>query len=537
MAKAFGIDLGTTFSCVATYDEKYNKTEVLKNNAGDATTPSVVYVESDTSVVVGKQAINQLKGKNARKVVSFAKRLIADDKKCEEGKFENYPMMRGEQLTPTTASSHILKKLMENPSVKNLIGNENPNVVITFPAYFSASARRRTIQAGEIAGLNVLGTIEEPVAAAFAYGYRDETRNKVILVYDLGGGTFDVTVVKFDENGDATVLAKGGDPLLGGVDWDNDFAFYIWSQYSQQCPQKIELCESDFSSEEISDLDKLRKVNHFRRLAQEAKHGLTDSPIYEVSCDDEGTIISVTREIFDDVTRDRLESTFDKLNEVLSEVSDIEISDVLLVGGSTRMPQVIAGLESYPRFAGKIKFEDPDEAVAKGAAIMAYQMAKKLEETELDTPPPGPKFDNISSKSYGIETCDPKRNNHIYISNIICRGDKIPMERTEKFFTVEDNQNSIKIVVYEADDKRRQIELTDGKKISSENNCVRFDTQVPKETPIAVTFRLDESGVLFVSAKSLVDSGHVDFQLQLKGVMSRGAMMAAKDNVANTATR
>jgi molecular chaperone DnaK (HSP70) len=111
------------------------------------------------------------------------------------------------------------------------------------------------------------------------------------------------------------------------------------------------------------------------------------------------------------------------------------------------------------------------------------------------------------------------------------------MERTEKFFTVEDNQNSIKIVVYEADDKRRQIELTDGKKISSENNCVRFDTQVPKETPIAVTFRLDESGVLFVSAKSLVDSGHVDFQLQLKGVMSQGAMMAAKDNVANTATR
>lgn len=533
MANAFGIDLGTTFSCVATYDEKYNKTEVLKNLEGDATTPSVVYVESDTSVVVGKQAVNQLKGVNARKVVSFAKRLIADDEKCEARNFEGYPISRGEQLTPITTSSHILKKLTENPAVKNLIGNEKPNVVITFPAYFSASARKRTIQAGEIAGLNVLGTIEEPVAAALSYGFRADARNKVILVYDLGGGTFDVTIVKFDENGKAEVLAKDGDHILGGVDWDNDFAFYIWSQYSQQCPQKIELCESDFSSDEISDLEKLRKVNHFRRLAQEAKHGLTDLTSYDIECDNEGTIVSVTRDIFESVTKDRLESTFDILNRVLGEIPDTEISNVLLVGGSTKMPQVKAGLETYSRFSGKIMFEDPDEAVAKGAAIMAYQMSTDVGTGSL---PPGPQIDNISSKSYGIQACDPSRN-HIYISNIICRGDRIPTERTEKFSTIEENQNSIKIVVYESDDKRAQIELNDGKQISREDYCVRFDSSVPKGTSIAVTFKLDKSGVLSVSAKSLVDSGRVDFDLQLQGVMSQGAMLSAKESVSNIATR
>lgn len=517
----FGIDLGTTFSCIARYDDAHDRVEVLTNTEGRNITPSVVFVKDDDNFAVGETALNQLKGPNARQVIAFAKRLLADDALCDKNEFPNYPVFRGQKLNPTTVSSMILKKLTGlNENVQNIVRGGSTDVVITFPAYFSQSARQRTREAGENAGLNVVGMIEEPIAAALSYGFGEKTKNQTVLVYDLGGGTFDITVIHFGEDGTPAVLKKDGDPMKGGVDWDNEFAFHIWNKYILDNPQNIQLALDDFKNPDIADLAKLRKINAFRSFAQKAKHELTTLDTVDVECDADGNVVTVSLEEFNDVTSDLLNSTLGPVDDLISDVGEIE--RVLLVGGSSRMRQVKAGLEdNFPQFKGKIEMCDPDQAVAKGAALYAAaQVAKKTGEPHK-APSIGSGFKNISSKSYGMACY--RFDDVFHVSNLIDAGAELPAVGEETFTTRENGQTQIAVDIYESDAKNEiapdgtnmGISIEQAKKVSDDAHA-DFDHPVPRGTPVAVRFELNESGELHIVAKP--QGGKVlDFKLQLKG--------------------
>lgn len=527
----FGIDLGTTFSCIARYDDAHDRVEVLPNTEGRNITPSVVFVKDDNNFAVGETALNQLKGPNARQVIAFTKRLLAKDELCEKNEFPNYPVFRGQKLNPTTVSSMILKKLTDqNENVQSIVKGGRTDVVITFPAYFSQSARQRTREAGENAGLNVVGMIEEPIAAALSYGFGEKTKNQTVLVYDLGGGTFDITVIHFGEDGTPTVLGKAGDPLRGGVDWDNEFAFHIWSKYVLDNPQNIQLTLDDFKNPDIADLAKLRKLNAFRSFAQKAKHELTEMDSTDVECDADGNLVTVTLEDFDDVTSDLLDSTINAVEKLIGSVSGEkkisgieQIQRVLLVGGSSRMRQVKAGLEgNFPQFKGKIEMCDPDQAVAKGAALYAAAQVAKKAGTPHKGPSIGSGFKNISSKSYGIKCY--RFDDVLHISNIIDAGAELPAVGEETFTTREEGQTCIEVEVYESDFKNEiapdgtnmGIMIEQGKKVSEKAAQAHFDNPVPRGTPVAVRFELSEAGELHIVAKP--QGGRVlDFTIQLKG--------------------
>lgn len=517
----FGIDLGTTFSCIAHYDEAHDRVEVLTNTEGRNITPSVVYVKDDDNFAVGETALNQLKGPNARQVIAFTKRLLADDVLCDKNEFPNYPTFRGNKLNPTTVSSMILKKLTGlNENVQSIVKDGTTDVVITFPAYFSQSARQRTREAGENAGLNVVGMIEEPIAAALSYGFGEKTKNQTVLVYDLGGGTFDITIIHFGADGVPTVLKKDGDPMKGGVDWDNEFAYHLWKKYIQDNPQSIELELEDFKNPGTDDLAKLRKINAFRSFAQHAKHELTTLDTVDVECDGDGNLVTVTLDEFNEVTSDLLNSTLGPVDDLISGVGDIE--RVLLVGGSSRMRQVRAGLEeNFPQFKGKVEMCDPDQAVAKGAALYAAAQRAKNDGTPHKGPSIGAGFRNISSKSYGVACY--RFDDVFHVSNLINLGDKLPAVGEETFYTREQGQTCIAVEIYESDAKNEiapdgtnmGISIESAKKVSDDAHA-DFDNPVPKGTPVAVRFELSESGELHIIAKP--QGGKVlDFKLQLKG--------------------
>lgn len=517
----FGIDLGTTFSCIAHYDEEHDRVEVLTNTEGRNITPSVVFVKDDENFAVGETALNQLKGPNARQVIAFAKRLLADDALCEKNDFPNYPTFRGNKLNPTTVSSMILKKLTGlNENVQGIAKGGSMDVVITFPAYFSQSARQRTREAGENAGLNVVGMIEEPIAAALSYGFGEKTKNQTVLVYDLGGGTFDITVIRFDAEGVPSVLKKDGDPMKGGVDWDNEFAYYLWKKYIQDNPQSIELTPDDFKNPDTAELPKLRKINAFRTFAQHAKHELTTLDTVDVECDGDGNLVTVTLDEFNDVTSDLLNSTLGAVDELISGVG--EIDRVLLVGGSSRMRQVRTGLEdTFSQFKGKVEMCDPDQAVAKGAALYAAAQNAKKGGCPDKGPRIGSGFKNISSKSYGVACY--RFDDVFHVSNLINVGDSLPAVGEETFYTRQQGQTQIALDVYESDVKNEiakdgtnmGIQIESAKKVSDDAHA-DFDNPVAQGTPVAVRFELSESGELHIVAKP--QGGKVlDFKLQLKG--------------------
>ena len=515
----FGIDLGTTNSCIARYDKDFDQLTVIPNIRAQSTTPSVVYLpDGDAPEVVGDTAINQLKVEPKR-VITYTKRLIANDKKFkEDGAFDNYPTFKGIKQNPITISSMILKSLtFNNPGFKELVGNDDYAAVVTFPAYFTDEAKARTKQAAELAGLKRVEMIEEPIAAALSYGVGHDNKNETVLVYDLGGGTFDVTIIQFDANGNGKVLAKEGDPYLGGGDWDNCFGYYLWRRYNEEHKQKVELSPEDFdylkSNKEL-EINVLKRVNKFRLLAQEAKHRLTDLTETDVPIDDD-TVIHVTREEFDNETRLLLLRSFGLVDDVIQGQN---ISSVLLVGGSSLMPQVRKGLEEqYSQFVGKIQLHDPHLAVAKGAAIYC--------DAVFGTHGPGtkqvPEITTISSFSYGIESCDTDEKGNIidtHIALLIRKGDTLPATVSNDFFTIA-RQDRIKILVYRSEVKDAVASLDQGEVIGKES-FIRFNGFVPPNTGVVVTMMLDQSGLLHVSAKSKVDDGYLEFKLQAVGTMS-----------------
>jgi molecular chaperone DnaK len=365
--KFLGVDLGTTYSAMAYIDETGN-TVVTRNSLGQNTTPSVVYFESEHNVVVGEMA-KEAAGLQPESVVAFVKREMGD----REYRLSFF----GVEYTPASISALILTALAQDAEIET--GGKVADVVISVPAYFGTLERDATRQAGEIAGLNVVGIVPEPVAAALHYGFAGNVEDEVLFVYDLGGGTFDISLIRLN-NGTAEVITVGGDHRLGGIDWDSRILDYFVDQVIAQCGDD-------------SLLDDEAMLQELRTLAEKTKNDLSkvEKKTVLVRYAGHAAKITLTREEFERMTADLLDETVRITKRTMSDAESVrpgicgQISEVLLVGGTTRMPAVREALSR--EFGWNPKLSDPDLAVAKGAALYASQLSVQDFSSIIEAPP------------------------------------------------------------------------------------------------------------------------------------------------------
>ena len=501
----YGIDLGTTYSCIARLDNNGNP-EVIRNNEDNSNTlASVVFFENENNVIVGQVAKDNIETDGDR-VVQFVKREIG---KSTNRTYE----FDGKIYTPVEISALILTRL------KNIVesqGDTVDDVVITVPAYFGLEERSATKQAGELAGLNVLNLINEPTAAALSYCARQFQEDRTILVYDLGGGTFDVTIIKMSMTEDGgvqkiKVLATGGEDTLGGKDWDDKLYDFIL----RACCDENGLSPEDLDAETRQDI---------RSKVEEAKRKLSQKEKAKVRIDVNGsrTEIIITRNDFERMTADLVGKTMNFVESTLQKVSDVDIDTVLLVGGSTYMPMIKDAVES--RFPGKVQQHDPDQAVAKGAAIYASMLGLAVEDNEGSSETSTGESDLSDDKraelaakftvedqtprSFGPGVVDTKGSKNKYIlENFIKMGEKMPAIATKTYYPIEDNQERVRLRAFEnrsMDDALIPCVNEEGEPQATDpahmvkllgELVVNLPPNTPKTTPIQVTFRVDASGV------------------------------------------
>ena len=475
MENIYGIDLGTTQSCVARIT-KYGQPEVLTSFEGDPTTPSVVYYDTvKNDVIVGSVAKESWFGVKPESTVAFIKREMPN---------ENYRRTIGDkQITPVNVSAQILKKLVADANIK-LANEENlppiKKVIITIPAYFGDLERRRTQDAGVEAGLEVLELINEPVAAAIWFSKKNPA-TKTFLVYDLGGGTFDVSIVRKKPGEKPDILCFDGDKQLGGVDWDRALA-------------NRALSENGIEST-IEDFEHTPDGSRLLLEAEKAKQGLTTSTSVNIwfRYNNNSYNATVHRADFETDTRDLLSRTEAIIDRAIraAKIQHSDIEDIVMVGGSSRMPMVLNMLQKKFNKEVDRKLFFPDLAVAYGAAIYANNFHKP----SLDIPDP------ILSKSYGTDVYNLERRGHpMMIYNFFYKNQKLPIPEVKQRFRIRKfNQKAVLMGIYENDSDDQWEDLEKGRLVIEE--ILEINEPVLKGTPVDVFVEVNKSGILHLRAE------------------------------------
>jgi molecular chaperone DnaK (HSP70) len=536
----FGIDLGTTYSCIAHIDAS-GRPVISKNADGDDAMPSVVFFESAGNVIVGKQAKNSAKI-NADQVVSLIKRKMGESRTQLD--------FHGVTHTPESISALILKELAR--SAAEVVGEEVRDVVITVPAYFGVREREATRNAGTIAGLNVLNLVPEPVAAALHYETLSAGTDQTILVYDLGGGTFDTTVIQL-RGQNISVLCTDGDYQLGGADWDERIAAWLLEQFQRENPDSEAGGSEDFlqelatAAEDVKrSLSRKETMRHNMRFAS-----------------GEVARAELSRAEFERLTADLLQRTFQitaRTVEVAKQKGVASFDHVLLVGGASRMPAVATGLRE--RFGFEPRLHDPDLAVAKGAALFALIESVKV---ALPGEPTGPdagaapaaervrevadrlgiapdrverlaakKVTSVVPRAFGVRVLyldhpDANADQEI-IDHVLKANDALPASPpARQYYTSEPDQTNIELAVYEQAGEVESARVDANRRIGS--GLIAGLPPLRQGSPIDVMFEMSETGNLRVRGVELSTGKDVLVELQVDG-LSKDEVASARTTVA-----